>query len=68
MTIKDEFRKNRNLKGEKPIFLEQKKARMGLAHVLYFKEKNEEMMKNYKIKEDTLLEGLNPKDKDFIYF
>ena len=66
--MKEDFRENMSIMDERKRFLEQKKAKMGLAHVLLYKEKNEEMKKNYSISSDGFTESMNPKDKDFIYF
>lgn len=52
---------------ERQIFFEHKKARIGLKHVLYYKDKMKELNENYTIKGDYV-ESMNPKDKDFIYF
>lgn len=63
-----EFREKRNLKEEREIFVERKKAWMGVAHLLLYKDKAEEMDKNYSLTDKRFTESLNPKDKDFIYF
>ena len=41
---------------------------MGLAHILLYKEKNDELKTNYTNTAGGQIEGINPKDKDFIYF
>lgn len=41
---------------------------MGLAHVLLYKEKNQELKTSYTIKSDGYTPSLNPRDKEFIYF
>ena len=33
-----------------------------------YKSKNEELKTNYRIADEGLVESMNPKDKDFIYF
>ena len=62
-----EFRKSKELKDERQIFLERKKAWMGLAHVLYYKERADEFYNNYAMVQQYI-PPINPKDKDFIYF
>jgi len=66
-TFKD-FHDKRDMTGEREVFLERKKAWMGVAHLLLYKEKAEEMQKNYSLVDRQFTEALNPKDKDFIYF
>ena len=68
MAMKEEFRDNQKLTDAKKIFLEQKKARMGLAHLQLYKVKNKEMIANYSMQNGEFNQGMNPKDKDFIYF
>ncbi len=41
---------------------------LGLAHIMLYKEKMNELKNNYSIKDSAMVEALNPKDKDFIYF
>jgi hypothetical protein len=41
---------------------------MGLAHILLYREKNQEMIANYSISRGDDDIGMNPRDKDFIYF
>ena len=41
---------------------------MGVAHLLLYKQKAEEMKTNYSLLDRNFTESLNPKDKDFIYF
>ena len=41
---------------------------MGLAHVLYYKEKMKSLNENYSLADKEQTESLNPRDKDFIYF
>ena len=41
---------------------------MGVAHVMMYAEKMEELKNNYAIKDSGFTESMNPKDKDFIYF
>lgn len=50
------------------ICLNRKKARIGLAHILMYKDKNKEFVEQYRIKDDHGDLHFNPKDKDFIYF
>ena len=52
---------------KKKIEIERKKAVMGLAHVLMYIEKNEELSRNLDTT-PTSFDHLNPKDEDFIYF
>jgi len=40
---------------------------MGLAHVMYYKERADEFYNNYAMVERHI-PPINPKDKDFIYF
>lgn len=68
LAVKEEFHKNKDLTEERAIFVERKKAWMGLAHVLYYIEKMDELNKNYALMDRGITESLNPKDKDFIYF
>lgn len=63
-----EYRKNRSITDEKEIFVERKKGWMGLAHVLYYREKVNLLNENYSLQDRGMTEPLNPKDKDFIYF
>lgn len=54
--------------GERALFIEKKKAKMGVAHILLFNEKMKELQNNYRIQDSGFMESLNPRDKDFIYF
>lgn len=63
-----EFHQSKDITDEKSIKVERKKAWMGLAHVLYYKEKVNEFNNNYSMTDTGFTEPLNPKDKDFIYF
>lgn len=45
-----------------------RKARIGLAHILMYKDKHKEFLEVYKMKDDHTEIHFNPKDKDFIYF
>ncbi len=42
--------------------LELKKARIGLAHIMLYKAKQEEINENYSFKQPEQYETLNPKD------
>ena len=68
VATKEEFRDSRNLKDEKLIKVEIKKARLGVAHVILYKEKMEELYTKEGIKSDRFRDSLNTKDDDFIYF
>jgi len=68
MAIKEEFRDKRNISEEREIFVERKKAWMGVAHLQLYKEKAAELETNYSLTDRSFTESLNPKDKDFIYF
>ncbi|EAS01473.1 complex 1 protein, LYR family protein (macronuclear) [Tetrahymena thermophila SB210] len=68
MAIREEFRENKQLTDEKKIKIERKKARIGLAHVLMYKDKGQEFVESYRIKDDPSDLHFNPRDKDFIYF
>eukprot|EP01017_Pseudomicrothorax_dubius_P045627 TRINITY_DN7910_c0_g1_i4.p1 TRINITY_DN7910_c0_g1~~TRINITY_DN7910_c0_g1_i4.p1 ORF type:complete len:112 (-),score=22.24 TRINITY_DN7910_c0_g1_i4:151-486(-) len=68
IAVKEEFHENKNLKDEKKIATEIKKARIGLNHVLYYRSKMDELNRTNTIKDSGFVESLNPKDKDFIYF
>lgn len=68
MAMKEEFRDNKDLTDDKKKFIEIRKAQMGVAHIMLYKEKNDEMKKNYSISEDGFREPLNPKDENFIFF
>ncbi|KAL4506966.1 hypothetical protein ABPG72_001387 [Tetrahymena utriculariae] len=68
MAVREEFRENKSLTDEKKIKIEKKKARIGLAHVLMYKDKGKEFVESYKIKDDLTDLHFNPRDKDFIYF
>ncbi len=57
-----------NITDERALFIEKKKAKMGVAHVMLFNEKMKELEGNYRIQDSAFVESLNPKDKDFIYF
>ncbi len=65
--IKVLFRKNIGLENDKEIKKQRKMACMGLAHVLMYNEKNEELRHNYTTT-PTNYDSINPKDEDFIYF
>ncbi len=43
LAAKEDFRENRTLTNERLIFIETKKARIGLSHLLLYKEKNQEL-------------------------
>ena len=47
LAIKEDFKENKNLTDKKKIFIEDKKARMGLAHLFLYKAKNKELQENY---------------------
>lgn len=47
---------------------ETKKARIGVRHLLVYKDKSEELKNNYRIADEGYVESMNPKDKNFIYF
>jgi hypothetical protein len=47
---------------------EIKKARIGLRHVLMYREKNEELLRGNIIADEGFVESMNRKDQDFIYF
>ncbi|KAL4461041.1 hypothetical protein ABPG74_016513 [Tetrahymena malaccensis] len=68
MAVREEFRENKALTDEKKIKIERKKARIGLAHVLMYKDKGKEFVESYRIKDDHSDLHFNPRDKDFIYF
>jgi len=65
--IKESFRNNKNLDDEKLRNVERKKAAMGLAHILMYNEKSNELQTlGYNTKSEY--ETLNPKDDNFIFF
>ena len=41
---------------------------MGVAHIMLYKKKNEEIKHKYTTESEGFTESMNPKDKDFIYF
>lgn len=53
---------------EREIFIGRKKAYMGVAHLLLYKEKAQDLNENYSLTDKAFTDTLNPKDKDFIYF
>ena len=65
--IKESFRRNRDLDNAKLIAVEKKKAMMGLAHMLMYNEKSDELM-TLRYNTKTEYAPLNPKDENFIYF
>ena len=65
--IKETFRTNRNLEHAESIKREKKKAIMGVAHMMMYNDKSQELIeKGYNTKAEY--ETLNPKDENYIYF
>ena len=67
LAAKEEFRRHRGLEDEVLVYKEVKKARIGLFHVLYYASKMQELSSAYGIQPDVV-DSMNPKDKDFIFF
>lgn len=65
--IKISFRAHRGLTDPKTIEVEKKKAIMGLAHILMYIEKSNELQ-TLKYNTKTEYESLNPNDEHFIHF
>lgn len=68
LALREEFRDHANLKDPKKIEIELKKARIGLSHLDLYKKKSVEFVSMYRMKDEEFSRGLNPKNKDFIYF
>jgi hypothetical protein len=68
LALREEFRDNANLTDPKKIVIELKKARIGLSHLDLYKKKSIEFVSMYRMKDEEFSRGLNPKNKDFIYF
>mmetsp|Transcript_5607 Transcript_5607/g.6051 ORF Transcript_5607/g.6051 Transcript_5607/m.6051 type:complete len:107 (-) Transcript_5607:20-340(-) len=68
IAMKEEFRDNKNLTDEKKIEIERKKAYMGLAHALIYKDKMDKLKTEYRVPDTMVKEDLNPKGKNFVYF
>lgn len=68
LAVKEEFRDHVDLpKDSRECKQERKKAEVGLAHVMLYKSKADEMRENYSVKAEVH-ESLNPRGEDFIYF
>jgi hypothetical protein len=66
LAIQEEFHENKNVTGERQK-KERKKAEMGLRHVLYYIEKNQDLLKN-KYHNTDEVEPFAKKRQDNIYF
>lgn len=58
---------NCRVEGHKAIESELRKARMGLAHILMYIEKSQELSEGFETTPANY-ETLNPKDDGFVYF
>lgn len=67
LAIIEAFKNSKDLKDEREIEKARKRAVLGLANVLMYNEKRDELMTEYE-NTPTNYQCLNPKDEKFIYF